>query len=86
MTKQEKLIEEIKRLIQEYDRDTNYDEETIDRLARISTIELEPVRHGKWHTIWFGHDYQERIVCSECELMADRMTDYCPNCGAKMEV
>ena len=54
------------------------------RKVKWNAIEAEPIRRGKWNTKWF--DYKERIVCSECELMADRMTDYCPNCGARMEV
>ena len=45
------------------------------------TIEAEPVRHGKWITAW----YDSRPLCSECGKFGDERTDYCPNCGAKME-
>lgn len=50
------------------------------------TIEAEPVRHGRW--IKRGQD----IFCSECDeesgytwAGASRYSDYCPNCGCKMD-
>lgn len=50
------------------------------------TIEVEPVRHGRW--VKRGQD----IFCSECDeesgytwAGASRYSDYCPNCGAKMD-
>lgn len=54
------------------------------------TIEAEPVRRGRW--IHDGYDLQhgnDWIHCSECgkrgiNVPAD-LTNYCPNCGAKME-
>ena len=54
------------------------------------TIEAEPVRRGRW--IRDGYDFQhgnDWIHCSECgkrgiNVPAD-LTNYCPNCGAKME-
>lgn len=55
------------------------------------TIEAEPVRRGRW--IHDGYDFQhgnDWIHCSECgkrgiNAPAD-LTNYCPNCGAKMDV
>ena len=46
-------------------------------------VEAEPVRHGHWGEEWFDHKH--KIVCSVCECFADKWTDYCPNCGAKMD-
>lgn len=50
------------------------------------TIEAEPVRHGRW--VKRGQD----IFCSECDeesgytwAGASRYSEYCPNCGAKMD-
>ena len=57
-------------------------DEVLDEISDAPTIELGPIRRGKWNTTWFDH--KERIVCSECECMTDRMTDFCPNCGARM--
>lgn len=51
------------------------------------TIEVEPVRHGRWE---FKHP--NGWACSECGewgLMIDNRgickSNYCPNCGAKMD-
>ena len=46
------------------------------------TIDAEPVKHGKWKYIGgYGYKYS----CSVCVNCAERMTRYCPNCGAKMD-
>ena len=47
------------------------------------TVDAEPVRHGHWGEEWFDHKH--KIVCSVCECFADKWTDYCPNCGARMD-
>ena len=58
------------------------------------TIEVEPVRRGRW--LPDNNCYWEmRFVCSECKESEVVPTtgftryapiwDYCPNCGAKME-
>lgn len=50
------------------------------------TIEAEPVRHGRWEK------RGQEIYCSECGeesgytwAGASRYSDYCPDCGAKMD-
>ena len=54
----------------------------------------EPVRHGKWvpkTIIIGGRDHVSGMKCSGCgedPLNAEGdefLTDYCPNCGAKMD-
>lgn len=44
---------------------------------------VDTVKHGHWGEEWFGHE--NKIVCSVCGCFADKWTDYCPNCGAKMD-
>ena len=49
-------------------------------------IDAEPVRHGRWI-----HDINNLYGCSEClarEVMSSRRSpkNYCPNCGAKMDL
>lgn len=47
-------------------------------------IEAEPVRHGRWERIdWYpcGHDF----ICSACDSRNDRRSNFCPDCGAKMD-
>ena len=63
-----------------------------DAIDEAPTIDAEPVRHGKWiehHEpyTWMGYTYWS---CSECgfecgyEKDITIRTNYCPNCGAKM--
>lgn len=53
---------------------------------------LEPVRHGRWETKeytiesdgWIT-EYREE-VCSECGEKQIGISNYCPDCGAKMDL
>lgn len=58
------------------------------------TIEAEPVRHGEWVGIEFngyadGCPVYDLWECSECghehKGESDTLTDYCPDCGTKMD-
>lgn len=50
-------------------------------------VEAEPVRHGRWVSVYEG----EWLKCSECEShWASGLVDncnmyYCPTCGARMD-
>ena len=50
------------------------------------TIDAEPVRHGKW-----VHVEDDEYLCSACKMeftiedFESFVTNYCPNCGAKMD-
>ena len=53
---------------------------------------LEPVRHGRWETKVYTTEsdgwiteYREE-VCSECREGQIGISNYCPNCGAKMDL
>ena len=50
-------------------------------------VEPEPVKRGRW--MFRQYDANPKIGnyhCSECGCLADKITNYCPNCGARMEV
>lgn len=49
-----------------------------------SAVDAVEVRYGKWQ-IEFGKSF---VSCSECGFCIVRIAEfnYCPNCGAKMEV
>ena len=52
-------------------------------IASAPTIEVEPVRHGRWEEYQVPHI----VCCSECDWgtgVQDKY-NYCPNCGAKMD-
>lgn len=56
------------------------------------TLDVEPVRHGRWE--YFNAPIKsvpvtDRIRCSECRAMFNRLTGtwykFCSYCGAKMD-
>lgn len=57
------------------------DWKTIDKMPTADVVER---KKGKWKDEWFDHKL--KLVCSNCGCFADKMTYYCPNCGAEMEV
>ena len=69
----------LKHKISRYDRDLILHYTDVEMAP---TIETESIKRGKWIEKWFGYGYKVR--CSKCGCLADQMTDYCPNCGAKM--
>ena len=54
------------------------------------TIEAEPVKHGRWiRPTKIGHRTFDIPHCSACDGVpcgVDENTNYCPNCGAKMDL
>ena len=55
----------------------------LDRLEQ-PTVDAVPVVHGEWI---FDGKFMElhRFHCSKCMRTEFRMSDYCPNCGARMD-
>ena len=90
----EQLIGELKDVIADYKDENTF---STDFAATIVTdilnnivkchpaADVEPVRHGRWVNT---HSDSEFVQCSLCKypvyLMWDQ-TNYCPNCGAKMD-
>ena len=51
-------------------------------IRKIQAADVATVRHGKWL-----HRKNGVAYCSECEIDAvEDGTEYCPNCGAKMDL
>ena len=47
------------------------------------------VAHAKWAEVMFRDRFNARYweyLCSSCNRYANREYDYCPNCGAKMDL
>lgn len=58
----------------------------VDEIDSFSAADVAPVRRGHWK-----RDRENRPICSECAEEPYRNGDYnppnyCPNCGARMEV
>ena len=58
----------------------------LEQAPRVDAVE---VVHGRWIYKWDAdRDPKKlfvRIVCSECNLHTGQKSNYCPNCGAKMD-
>lgn len=59
-------------------------------IVKAPAIEAEPVKHGEWVSR-FARRWKGRDQCSECGFHEKDHRDlshynYCPNCGAKMDV
>lgn len=57
---------------------------SVEEIENAPTIEAEPVRHGEWKICCDGY-YPYCSVCKE-EPIGRKMSKYCPNCGAKMDL
>lgn len=56
-------------------------------LEHIPASDVAPVVHGRWET---NSDRPDTIICSICKCGFDMWKhdphNYCPNCGAKMDL
>ena len=60
-------------------------EQFAEDIEETPTADVAPVRHGRWlpfHSTAAG-DIQ---YCSACEIGCTWKPNYCPNCGAKMDL
>lgn len=50
-------------------------------------VEMKPVVHGRWvWTVTGQEDWEQNWHCSECDDYSFIKFDYCPNCGATMDL
>lgn len=59
-------------------------EEIRDVLNGLPSIQPQE-KTGKWE-IAIGYDIERTVMCDQCRKMAYEPSNYCPYCGAKMEV
>lgn len=61
-------------------------EEVYGEMQRIPAADVQEVKHGEWRQEYrSGREINEGFVSSCCDMWNERKTDYCPNCGAKMD-
>jgi len=56
----------------------------LDLLDNLPTADVAPVRHGYW-TEDLTNPYGIRYICSECGVGRQFKSNYCPNCGVRMD-
>lgn len=66
-------------------RDERY-EFAIDKLREFSSADVAPIRHGKW----IIHEIEDTLRWRECSVCKGEIHNvnynYCPHCGAKMNI
>lgn len=65
----------------------------LDELTRLKhmvydfpSAEVAPVKHGKWIAIKNPYGKIEGWMHEDCGRQSDEASEYCPNCGAKMDL
>ena len=60
--------------------------DAIDMIEDAPAADVAPVVHGRWVTHYrSGTPVAEGYVSTCCDMWNNRKSDYCPNCGAKMD-
>lgn len=59
-------------------------DELINRISNAPTVDAVEVVHGRW--TYTEGEYEVYMICSECGWESDFRTNYCPHCGAKMDL
>ena len=49
------------------------------------TIDAEPVRESEWYITETSLG-EVAVMCGRCKAMQDRMSPYCPECGARTDM
>lgn len=58
----------------------------ISLLHDVPTADVAPVIHGEWEPIINAYRKLEGWICKCCGTETKRKSNYCPNCGAKMDL
>lgn len=63
-----------------------------DEIINFPAADVAPVRHGSWHKYSKGSGSYNGVIilsdafqCTICKKSFWNKSDYCPNCGAKMD-
>ena len=61
-------------------------EDAADCIRYMDAADVAPVRHGMWSRSYkSGVEVYEGFISSCCDRWNERRSNYCPNCGAKMD-
>ena len=52
-------------------------------MDEIPTADVAEVRHGRWLCV--DTDTEQFFLCNRCKKKEYWESDYCPNCGARMD-
>ena len=61
-------------------------EDLANELEDFPAADVAPVRHGEWRKYYrSGTTVSDGFVSSCCDMWNSRKSDWCPNCGARMD-
>ena len=55
-----------------------------DAILKIQAADVAPVRHGRWLCV--DTDTEQFFLCNRCKKKEYWESNYCPNCGCKMDL
>ena len=58
-------------------------EDAADCIRYMDSADVAPVRHGKWLCI--DTDTEQFFLCNRCKKKEYWESNYCPNCGCRMD-
>ena len=61
------------------------DEIVLPKIDDFPTADVVEVKHGRWIDKVNPDRFEFKLNCSNCQCGSDLKTDYCPNCGARMD-
>ena len=64
--------------------DAHYPHWYADKRKAIPAEDVNPVRHGRW--LYVVTDAEQFFLCNRCKKKEYWESDFCPNCGAKMDL
>ena len=67
----------------EYDHYTSGFDEAVTRVENFPAADVAEVRHGRWLCV--DTDTEQFFLCNRCKKKEYWESNYCPNCGAKMD-
>ena len=59
-------------------------EDAADCIRYMDTADVAPVRHGRWLCV--DTDTEQFFLCNRCKKKEYWESNYCPNCGCKMDL
>ena len=61
-------------------------DDALDYIESEPAADVAPVRHGRWSRFYkSGVKVDEGFVSSCCDMWNERRSNYCPNCGCRMD-
>ena len=58
--------------------------DAIECVRYISAADVAPIRHGRW--LYVDSDTEQFFLCNRCKKKEYWESNYCPYCGAKMDL